>query len=91
MATVATARSCGSGLIEQRDRVLGVQGQEPRVGPDETADVDRRSDRRPVFVLDGVEIDRADVDLFGDVREREPARFPRASELLSERRHVVEP
>jgi hypothetical protein len=77
----------GGGLVEAPDRLFRVLAEESRIGANEPADVDRRTDRLPVLVFDGVEVDRTDVDLFGDVREREPARFTRASELVSERWH----
>ncbi len=79
------------GLVELGDRGFALEREEPRIGTDETANVDRRADRLPIFVFDRVQVHRTDVNLFGHVREREPARFPRASELVSERRHVCAP
>jgi hypothetical protein len=65
------ARTLGrDGVVEAGDRRFRVETEEPRVGTNESADVDWSADRGPFLVLDGVQVHRTDVNLFGDIRER---------------------
>ena len=84
---VGFTRLCCGG-IESAYGFFWIEAEVPRVGSQEAADINRRPDRRPVFVLNRGKVDRADSNLLGYIGQRKVAGLPCLAEPFPQRWHL---